>query len=121
MDAFLDDEPGALEAVDRYIARLEEDYDTEWNVSVLMTYLNPSLQWRVGRTCSAGRFAPVRELLVALVHRELELHPVIVVDDPPSEDYFTPWGTAPQSGFAAVDQINHYHYIRSRGGSELDF
>jgi hypothetical protein len=121
MERFREDEPGALQAVAGYIEGLAERYRGEWDVFELMTYLNPSLQWEMGRTCSETTYDRIRGLLIELVQRQLDLQPVASVDDPPSDDFFTPRGFATGGTLAAVGQVDHYHHIRTHGVQPLGF
>jgi hypothetical protein len=121
LELFRTDEPDALDAVDRYIEHLEQEYGMEWDLFTLMTYLNPSLQWEIGRTCSEARFQRITRILVVLVRRQLGLLPMPALEDPPSDDFFTPRGSALGSRFTAEGQVEHYGHIRTHGVQPLRF
>jgi hypothetical protein len=121
MEQFRDDEPEALDAVTSYVEGLMDHYRGEWDVFELMTYLNPSLQWEVGRTCSEATYHRIRATLVTLVHRQLGMQHVAHLDDPPSDDFFTPRVFAAGDTLTAAAQVDHYHQIRTRGAHPLGF
>jgi hypothetical protein len=121
LELFRTDEPDALDAVDRYIDHLEQEYVMEWDLFRLMTYLNPSLQWEINRTCSEARFQRITMILVCLVQSQLDRMPMPARDDPPSDDFFTPRSSAFGSMFTADGQIQHYDHIRTHGVQPLRF
>jgi hypothetical protein len=86
----------------------------------MMTYLNPSLQWQISRTCPPDRFERIRKILIALVEKQLDPWPIPPPDDPPSDDYFTPCGGA-EFVLTAVEQVDHYHHLRGRQARAPEF
>jgi hypothetical protein len=59
LDQFFLHEPDVLRAVDDYIHRLQTYYANEWHLLIVMTYLNPSLQWEIGRICTQEEFSVI--------------------------------------------------------------
>jgi hypothetical protein len=121
LELFRTDEPDALDVVDRYIEHPEPEYEMEWDLFTLMTYLDPSLQWEINRTCSEARFQRITRILVVLVQRQLGLLPIPALEDPPSDAFFTLRGSAFGSLFTAEGQIEHDEHIRAHGVQPLRF
>jgi hypothetical protein len=121
IDKFQEDEPNVVQEVGEYITRLQNDYENEWDLLTLMTYLNPSLQWEVGRTCSDQRCVRIMEALMSLVQNQLEREPRENVADPGSDDFIT---FRPSTGVAmltAFEQTQHYNAIRTHREQPLRF
>jgi hypothetical protein len=49
---FRECEPKVHHSTIEYIVQLRRDYEWEYDIYILMAFLNPSVQFRVGRTCS---------------------------------------------------------------------
>jgi hypothetical protein len=71
--AFGDVEEEAVGRTMNYMDDLESRYELEWDVFTTMTFLNPSLQWIPGRSCSEGRFARIADAFEVWVDGELRL------------------------------------------------
>jgi hypothetical protein len=54
----------------------------EWDVFTAMTFLNPSLQWIAGRSCSDERFERIVHALTPWVEKELSLEAQQQTADP---------------------------------------
>jgi hypothetical protein len=50
-----------------YTLQLRRDYEWECDIYILMAFLNPSVQFRVGRLCSQEASQRVRTMLISLI------------------------------------------------------
>jgi hypothetical protein len=116
LGAFQECEREAHDSGSQYIYRLRSDYQWECDVYIMMAFLNPSVHFRVDRTCSQDAYDRMRDALAHLVQVEIE-HDVdqilIAPDERASDDFhnFVPSGSAGLYG--ADDQISMYARTRA--------
>jgi hypothetical protein len=108
LDEFREDEPDVVCPFNDYVGGLQEHYENEWDLFTLMTYLNPSVQRQVGRTCSDGR-------------HELDREPGEPFVEPDRDDFMTFQPRAGVAAFTATEQIECSDRIRSHRSQPLRF
>jgi hypothetical protein len=69
---FRDTHPAAVTAFNEYLERLKRAYFGEWRLLLLMRFLDPSVQFQEGQTCSDAEFQAVKMLLANLVHAQTQ-------------------------------------------------
>jgi hypothetical protein len=64
---FRECEPEVHHSTIEYIVQLRRDYEWECAIYILMAFLNPTVRFSVGRTCSEEAYERVRATLIQLV------------------------------------------------------
>jgi hypothetical protein len=116
LSVFQECEREAHDSASQNIDRLRSDYEWECDVYIMMAFLNPNVQFRVGRTCFQDAYDHMRDALAHLVQTEIERdvdQVLIAPDEPASDDFhsFVPLGPAGLCG--ADEQISMYARTRA--------
>jgi hypothetical protein len=107
--------PEVLAIIENYIAEFKNEYQVEWDVFILMTYLNPSVQWMEDRQYDEESARRIRAFLVEKVGRKLMTQTRNPPGPPPEGDYITYWPLAEEEVLAVEAQIERYDAIRTTG------
>jgi hypothetical protein len=114
IDQFSPWEPDAVRMAHEYADEFRVDYAVEWNVFTLMTFLNPSLQWIPGTTCTDREWNEISQTLAVLVQRRIdELGDVPV--QPPPRDFHSYFSSGPVERLSPEVQIDRYLQRRTTG------
>jgi hypothetical protein len=76
---FLECEPEAHHSTIEYIVQLRREYEWECDIYILMAFLHPSVQFRVGLTGSEEAYERVRATLIQLVQERSIATPITPV------------------------------------------
>jgi hypothetical protein len=112
---FRECEPEAHHSTIEHIVHLGRDYEWECDIYILMAFLNPSVQFRVGRTCSEEAYERVRATLIQLIQGEIERdidHTRAMPEEPASEDFRSFIPSEQPDVFGAEEQVSVYTRIR---------
>jgi hypothetical protein len=115
IDRFGPFEPDAVATAHAYIDEFRTSYAVEWSVFTLMTFLNPSLQWVVGRTCSDQDMENISRTLTVLVQRRIDEQ---AAGPPPPAvltDYHTYYASGPVELLEPAAQVARYLQRRTTG------
>jgi hypothetical protein len=118
IDQFVDLEESAVAAAHAYIDEFQRDYAVEWEVLTCMTFLNPSAQWVVGRTCSSDQMAHIEEALGCLVEQRIIEEGATPLPRVGPRDFHSYIATAPVESLAPADQVERYFKRRTSGSPE---
>jgi hypothetical protein len=107
-----------------YIVQLRRDYEWECDVYILMAFLNPSTQFRVGRTCSEEAYERVRITLIQLVQGEIDRdidHRRARPEEPASDDFRSFIPSEQPDVFGAEGQVSVYTRTRTSSSPPLSY
>lgn len=114
---FVDTHPQAVQDFNTYIQHFKAEYEQEYQLFLLMTFLDPSVQFELGRTCSPAEFRNTMSLLSRLIAARMRAAPPEAPDDslsePKSDDFTTYVASGPGYAVAPEQQIDLYKHIRS--------
>jgi hypothetical protein len=116
LSAFQEREREAHDSGSQYIYRLRSDYEWECDVYIMMAFLNPSVQFRVGRTCSQDASDRMRDALAHLMQAEIERDSdqiLIAPDEPARHDFHSFVPSGPAGLYGADEQISMYARTRA--------
>jgi hypothetical protein len=115
IDEFPDLDERAVRRAHEYIADFRVQYKVEWRVLSLLTFLNPSLQWIVGRTCSEDEMDDIQQTLTILVQRKIDAEVDAPIPELAPRDYHTYFASAPEERLDPVEQVKRYTQRRTTG------
>jgi hypothetical protein len=124
---YADTQALAVQEFDRYFEKFKGKYSDEYRILLLMTYLNPSTQFQVGRTCSEPEFDGMRNTLAELVEEQIAIETTGTqeIDDhgEPGSDDFSSYILSSQQRTIVrpQDQIGLYQQIRDSCQHSKDF
>jgi hypothetical protein len=125
---FAETQAAAVKEFDRYLRNIKYQWDVEFRILLLMTYLDPSIQFQTGRTCSDPEFHGMRMFLAELIAEQIAIEMSGTQDvsdhgEPGSDDFSTYVQSA--SGQRPIvqpqAQIELYHQIRDSCKHSKDF
>jgi hypothetical protein len=91
------------------IVQLPRGYEWECDIYILMAFLNPSIQFRVSRTCSEEAYERVRATLIQLVQGEINRdidHTRVMPEEPASDDFRSFIPSEQPDVFGAEEQVS---------------
>jgi hypothetical protein len=124
---FRDTHPAAVKAFEEYFECFKRAYAGEYRMLLLMTFLDPSVQFQEGRTWSDVEFSAVKMLLASLVQAQTQPDAATHLGDPRddiepgSDDFTTDVPTGRPDAISPSDQIDLYSRIRGRREHAKDF
>jgi hypothetical protein len=113
VDKFEDQVPSAIEAFHTQIEDFRRNYAKEYIFLLLMTYLDPSVQFIRGRTCCDTDYDDMVNLLEIFISQELtrEEMEIDVAAEPGSDDFVT-YITSRSQPTSGAEQLLLYAQIR---------
>jgi hypothetical protein len=94
-----------------YIVQLRRDYEWECDIYILMAFLDPSIQFLVGRRCSEEAYERVRATLIQLVQGEIDrdiYRTRAMPEEPASDDFRSCIPSEQPDVFGAEEQVSVY-------------
>jgi hypothetical protein len=96
-----------------YILQLLNDSEWECHIIILMAFLNPSVQFQIGSTCSQEAYERVRDAMIHLVQMEIDLDIAVdniwtIPEEPASDDFHTFFPLTCARPFGADEQVSFY-------------
>jgi hypothetical protein len=107
--------PDAVNATLAFMDGLEREFSTEWDVFTLMTFLNPSIQWIPGRSCSDERFGRIAQALIEWIDQELSFEHEPTPSEPSRFDFMSWFPSRPTLQLSAQHQCEAYLQRRTTG------
>jgi hypothetical protein len=107
--------PVAVQAFDDELVRFKGEYGQEYCVFLLMTFLDPSTQFVVGRTCTEEEFVRMLDLLERLVRQDIDSRVAgdgVEDVEPASDDFRTFFSLPIGNALDAGAQIRAYCELR---------
>jgi hypothetical protein len=121
---FRECEPEARHSTIEHIVQLRRDYEWECDTYILMAFLNPSVQFRVGRTCSEEACERVRATLIQLVHGEIDRdidHTRVMPEARSSDDFRSFIPSEQPDVFGTEEQVSVYTRTRASASHALSY
>jgi hypothetical protein len=121
---FRECEPEAHHSTIEYIVQLRRDSGWECEIYIQMAFLNPSVQFRVGRTCSDEAYERVRATLIQLVQGEIDRdidHTRAMPEEPASDDFRSFLPSEQPDVFGAEEQVSVYTRTRASASHPLSY
>jgi hypothetical protein len=109
-------QPTAVQGFRTQVEDFKGRYPQEYHLLLLMTYLDPSVQFVIGRTCSEAEYSEMITTLTALVTAQIVRDVQGEADaaaEPDSDDFYTFRSTSQTEAASATDQISLYSQIRA--------
>jgi hypothetical protein len=116
LSAFKECQREAHDSASQNIYFLRSDYEWECDVCIMMAFLNPSVQFRVGCTCSQDAYDLMRDVLAHLAQAEIERDVdqiLIAPDEPASDDFHSFVPSGPARLYGEDEQISMYARTRA--------
>jgi hypothetical protein len=113
--AFTANEPEVARVLGDYIQAFQQEYQVEWDVFILMTFLNPALQWLNGRQYTEESEERIRGFLVRRVTLEMSQEASDRPSEPATGDYHTYCPISQIVSSPAEEQVNAYRRRRTSG------
>jgi hypothetical protein len=85
-------QPTAMDAFERQVDDFKRKYDQDYHFLLMMTFLDPSLQFKTGRTCSDNKQTEMRSMLESLVDMQMIRDTQCdqeTAEEPESDDFHT--------------------------------
>jgi hypothetical protein len=109
-------QPAAVESFQRQIDDFKSGYYEEYHFLLMMTYLDHSMQFVPGRTCSEFEFGEMRAMLEQLVTEQVSFdvqEEAEVAAEPGSDDFCSYINASRTQTISPADQIVIYGGIRA--------
>jgi hypothetical protein len=123
---FRECEPEAHDAVVSYIHQLRSDSEGECDIFIRIAFLNSSVQFQMGRTCSQEAYERARDALTDLVQMEIDLdidlnNICTVPEEPASGDFHILIPSTCARPFGADEQVSFYARVRASAFHPLNY
>jgi hypothetical protein len=117
-------QPTAVAAVERQVDDLKRKYDQEYHFLLMMTFLDLSVQFQTGRTCSRHKQTEMRSMPENLVGMQLirdTPYDQEITREPGSDDFHTYFTTFQREALRPIERITSYAEIRDTRFHSKDF
>jgi hypothetical protein len=116
---FVSIEPKAVVEVERDIGTFQREYALEWQIFLIQAFLEPSIFFKSGQTCSGFEMSQMIGRLTEILEQEMvEETDSVVPDDnlasfePASDDFLSFPSMHDGTRLPAAQQVAHYRSIR---------
>jgi hypothetical protein len=90
MEKFADKAPLAVAKVTVKFDKFETKYSSEYQIFLLATFLDPSIPFEIGRTCTAEEFSAIREIMISKINAKIFPKTTIPgTNEPASDDFWS--------------------------------
>jgi hypothetical protein len=121
---FRECEPELRHSTIEYIVQQRRDYEWRCDIYILMAFLNPSIQFRVGRTCSEEVYERVRATLIPLIQGEIDGdvdYTRAMPEEPASDDFRSFIPSEQPDVFSAEEQVSISRRTRASASHPLSY
>jgi hypothetical protein len=101
-------QPTAVAAFERQIDDFKRKHDREYHFLLMRTFLDPSVQFKTGRTCSDDEQTEIRSMLENLVDMQLirdTAYDQEIAGEPGCDDFHTYFTTSQSETLRPIEQI----------------